>query len=481
MSSRPDPDRRCEVLVVGGGLSGLVAAWRLQNRDVLVLEAAERIGGRIRSEVRGDRWVNLGAHLISPGQVIHRLADDLLIPLVVPSGLGGMTVAWGSRLIRTRRPEMLPFRLPLSIPERASLVRAGIALKLAHRRATRADDCGLLGAHVDPPVMPAASGLDPITMERLTGRMHRRPRELVRIAANRAAAEPSEISAHYVAMSSMSSGEAPRFNAVGGTERLVAALADTVGRQRVRTLSRVVRVAQTHDGVVADVDGPEGPSRVRAQACIVAVPAPIVREVVDGLPPEKDEALAGIQYGSYVVAGFFTNEQDPLPWADRYTVLAPDRSFCLLFNSSNARPRASAPSTGGSFIVYAGGHRARDLLSRSDPEIAAAYLDDLRPIAPEIDRVVEEVVIQRWPLGNAITTPGRVHTQRRLTASFGRVSFVGDYLGHPGMDSAAAIALHVADAVRARLAPAGGPSMGASFGATGVDAIGHQAGEVPIT
>ena len=35
-----------EVIVVGGGIAGLAAAWRLRDRDVLVLEASDRIGGR---------------------------------------------------------------------------------------------------------------------------------------------------------------------------------------------------------------------------------------------------------------------------------------------------------------------------------------------------------------------------------------------------------------------------------------------------
>ena len=30
---------------------------------MLVLEEAERVGGRIRSERRGDAWLNFGAHV----------------------------------------------------------------------------------------------------------------------------------------------------------------------------------------------------------------------------------------------------------------------------------------------------------------------------------------------------------------------------------------------------------------------------------
>ena len=51
------------VVIGGGGIAGLSAAWRLRDRDVLLLEAGDRLGGRMRSDPRGDYWLNYGAHL----------------------------------------------------------------------------------------------------------------------------------------------------------------------------------------------------------------------------------------------------------------------------------------------------------------------------------------------------------------------------------------------------------------------------------
>ena len=54
-----------DAIVIGGGIAGLAAAWDLRDRNVLVLEATDRVGGRIKSEPRGDIWLNFGAHVFS--------------------------------------------------------------------------------------------------------------------------------------------------------------------------------------------------------------------------------------------------------------------------------------------------------------------------------------------------------------------------------------------------------------------------------
>lgn len=54
-----------DCIVVGAGASGLVAAARMARagRQVLVLEAAQRVGGCIHSwRPHEDFWLELGAH-----------------------------------------------------------------------------------------------------------------------------------------------------------------------------------------------------------------------------------------------------------------------------------------------------------------------------------------------------------------------------------------------------------------------------------
>lgn len=66
----PPPQVTTDVLVVGGGLSGLAAAWQLHRSgvEVLLLEARPRLGGRILTAESGGAHFDLGPSWVWHGQ-----------------------------------------------------------------------------------------------------------------------------------------------------------------------------------------------------------------------------------------------------------------------------------------------------------------------------------------------------------------------------------------------------------------------------
>ena len=114
-----------DVVIVGGGIAGLAAAWRLRHRDVLLLEAGDRLGGRIRSDASGDYWLNYGAHLFpAPGSLLDGIARECGLETAPVTG-GMMGLAVGSKILDHGRVETYPFRLPLSLRDRIAFVRRG--------------------------------------------------------------------------------------------------------------------------------------------------------------------------------------------------------------------------------------------------------------------------------------------------------------------------------------------------------------------
>ena len=126
---------RLDVIVIGAGIAGLTAAYRLQQAGmhVTVLEAADTVGGRMGDRRIGDIVFNSGARLIYPfGRALNRLVADLALgdALVPVRHLTARCVTpRGDHLIElmpTARSLMTP-GLPMS--ERVALIAHAVRMR----------------------------------------------------------------------------------------------------------------------------------------------------------------------------------------------------------------------------------------------------------------------------------------------------------------------------------------------------------------
>jgi monoamine oxidase len=115
---RQDPESQSDVLVIGAGLAGLVAARQLHQlgRSVLVLEARDRVGGRTLSHQVGREVLDLGGQWIGPTQGrLAALARELGVQTFPQHHAGKKLLSWGGQL-RTFSGD-IPWLSPLALVE----------------------------------------------------------------------------------------------------------------------------------------------------------------------------------------------------------------------------------------------------------------------------------------------------------------------------------------------------------------------------
>jgi protoporphyrinogen/coproporphyrinogen III oxidase len=443
-------DARREAIVVGAGIGGLAAAWDLRDRDVLVLEAADRLGGRVHSEPRGPYWLNLGAHVFSgPGSATWRLAEEVGVELAsVPGHL--VAVELNGRIIAGGRPELYPFRLPLEPRERLALVRAGLRLRLAVARYERAARARPGESPADTRARVLAYG-DDRTFADWLGPVPGDAAALFRATVTRSTAELDQISfghgAGYFALV-WSAGKGLSRNILGGPSRLIDGIAGGLPG-RILTGAEVLEIRETGDVLRVRYRRDGSGSEASARHVVVATKAFDAARIAVDLPPETRSALDSIPYGPSVVMGIVTGEPGPMPWDPIYALATPKRAFSMLFNVANVlRPASPVREPGGSLMVYRSGSAALELLERSDAEIEQAFLDDLYAIYPEARGIVRETALSRLPRMLPYVAPGRAALQPALERPLGRLHLAGDYLGGVYTETAISSGQAAAAAIR---------------------------------
>jgi oxygen-dependent protoporphyrinogen oxidase len=451
-------ERTLDCVVVGGGIAGLTAAWNLRDRDVLVLEAEDRVGGRMYSERRGDYWLSVGAHMFpEPDSIVGRMVEELnLTTLRIHGEMLG--IWFDGHLLRGGRPETFPFRLPLEPRARFDLIRSGLRVRRAagqYERLSRNTE----GLGLNEVRERLLGFMDDRTFADLVGPVHPQVQAIFQATANRMTAEPREVAAGCMAALFAhvwsSSDTLLGRNMQGGSAELPRAIARELG-ERVLTGATVTRVtSEGPRGVQAIYRRGSETAAVRALYAIVASPAYVTRELLEGASPDLADALASIDYGPFLVAALVTKETSAMPWDNLYSVLTPGLSFAMFFNHANVQRAGGVRRPGGSIMVYAGGRGATRLLDKGDEEIRRVFTADLIRLFPEMKGIIDDIWIHRWPLAQPFQKPGRSKLQATLHQGVGgNVILAGDYVGEwAQLESAAQTgreaAIRVREALRA--------------------------------
>lgn len=439
-----------DVVIVGGGIGGLAAAWMLRERRILVLEAGRRVGGRIHSEPRGDYWLNFGAHLFGEAtSPVGRLVAELgLETRPIPGHRMGLY--FNGTLVTRGRPEGFPLRLPLSMPARLSLVKMGLKLRAGVHRVIKAEKAGADAGPAERRMKRLAFE-NQRTLSHYMGRLHPDVALILRTITERTGASPEEMAAGYGlhSFTQVWSRHSLGRNLFGGSAGLPQAIAGRIGeRIMLGATVSAVKAGASEVEVRYRRDGED--HCATARYALVATEAEMARGIIAGLPDATADALRQIRYGPFLSAAVLTGEAGPMPWDHTYAIATPGLSFGVFFNQASSL-RVGPRRPGGSLMLFSGALGAARLMSLTDRAIERHFLADLGKLFPEMRGIVREIRIQRWPRGAPYSFPGRASLQPALASPLGRVFLAGDYLEFPSMEAAARSGFEAAERITAEL------------------------------
>lgn len=441
-------EETCDVVVVGAGMAGLMAATTLaEETDVLVLESADRPGGRVETVRKGDYWINVGTQFT---EGTGPLIDALQYHGIEMGSLAGKSVALvlNGRLVDMSDPIALMFRTRMRFKDQLGMAMVGARILSA---APFVDSDSRMAKKV-------RATLD----QRLASHLLRGVRSGIVESMVRSwsgqwmGCEPGETAATQlvtsIGIAMTDPAKVPNFALpVGGNQTLTDVLAADLG-ERLRLEATVRSVEQSGDGVVVNYVRGGRDLRVRAQRAVVAVPSDIALRILPELPRAHREAFDDIRYGRYVIVGFFTDEEGPQPWDDFFAVSTPQLSFQAMFNHAAAVRTGGARKPGGALACFAGGATADQLFKLTDEEITARFAKDLLSVYPQLEGKLGQGIVRRHHRVVPFWAPGGRKSLPTLRSPLGPVHLAGDYqLDMPSLADAATSGENAAKAVLASL------------------------------
>ena len=396
------------LVVVGGGIAGLSAAWearrlaaeRGEDVQITVLEAEPRAGGKLWTEQADGISLEWGPDsFLASKPAARELAEELGLELVEP-----LPNARRAYLLSGGELRPFPPGLVMGIPRgpsgMAGAVRSGIVGPEAAARAAREPfvgggvDAGTAAAELRRRLGPGWSTrlVEPL----LEGVFGAPAEELgMREVLPAFAGERSLV----LAARRMPAARGPAFLSIrGGMGALAGGLRDSLANEDLRLRTSAVAVVRRDDRFAVDVED----GSIEADAVVVAIPAPVAARVLRPAAPAAAETLEAIRFSSSAVI--------LLRWANRAVGRVRTASGYLVPRGEGL---AHAACT---WVTSKWPHRATDLWLRAivtSPEHLAAGDDALTGrVADEVGIVMRatapplETRLHRWEHALPVYAPG---------------------------------------------------------------------------
>lgn len=312
--SLPKPSETADLVVVGGGMSGLLTAFSLRHHNPIVLERAKRFGGNSSGEAWNKSDYSIGAaYFMEPeaGSPISGLLKELSIaegfyrvkttedPIIFKGGRNDDFWSGSTAPEAKKQFQLLHKYFKDTFDEKNGLIYPDIPCQT--------DDMLALVKKLDAETFRAH-------MTRVAGgKLHPHiETALEHFCWSSFGTSFSEVSA--ASGLNFYAGEFGNvFVAPGGNsavaERALEKLQGSIGESRLRCGQTVFDVTVTDGGVnVASVDELGKVKVIRARAVVMACPKFAASRMVSDIELERVEAIKKLRYHSYLVANVLLNK-----------------------------------------------------------------------------------------------------------------------------------------------------------------------------
>ncbi len=438
---------RLEVLVVGAGVAGLSAAWRLRAAGVdrlLVLEVDEDVGGTSRSGRNGVGAFPWGAHYLPAPLTGAGPVPRLLKELGVLTGVDERGAPTFAEEVLIHAPEERVFyrgawyeglylragATPEDLAELARFEAQVGALSAAHDAKGRKAFAVPLEAGSDDAEWTQLDALSMAQWLEREGFTSARLRWLVDYACRDdygAAAADTSAWAGLWYFCARRAGEAENEGFLSWSEgngRLVRHLAEAAGTERLRPGVLVHTLARDGDSWVAHAwdAAAQAPLRFRARQVVLAAPRFVAGHVVEAWRAARPAFLDAFSYSPWVVANLTMSAPPlgrgfPLAWDN---VLYESKSLGYVVSTHQLlRGTDVGPTVLTWYYPLAGSdvkaERAR-LLETTYADWERIVLADLVPAHLDFARHAQRLEVMRWGHAMIRPRPGFVWGEARRAA-----------------------------------------------------------------
>ncbi len=430
-----------DAVVIGGGLSGLSAGYFLRSRNILVLEAESKPGGRARMESFSgtDRFWSYSVGMVYIGEPqgeIGTMFKDLgLSPKLITMPehslfSGGKIVPHWLTKDGSNLPD--PPYGPADREKFGKLQKFFADMTAGHKLAVPIENA-------EPAVLAEydkESYWD--FLEREYGRV---VAEIGDAYCRDVFGDGARSVSAYAGILYQASERDTSYTFEGGMGDLPDALHKRLGR-RVRTGAFVWNVREIPDGVEVDFTRHGKDYRARAKVAVMAVSSLIARRIAPGLSDEKRQALSQVRYSSYVLVPMRLKRTI---WADSFVLWNPKAFFMdLTLPRADNEPLKRTPGRGQVLVAYAplGAEGRPFVLKATDAEIISRTFKDFDLMFPGASQQVREARVVRW--GHAMPLPYAGYLTKvrpRVARPEGRILFAGVDTQVPAMEGAISSAL----------------------------------------